>query len=475
MKSNINNNSGEILNMIKMKEILDIYSLVLKKYFEASNCKPSTRFLNNRLWLNVNYSLKVNEIPFFTKKLNDSETNTLYNYCLTLKEQCDSFNKKELKIRVDYIESKIICRNTVESRKKSSKKEKNGNKKTISIISSVEMDTVRDNLQGFKNADVRLNVESDFINGDKYYITSHDKTTALSSKDRDSEITLRIRKELEQIEIISEETRIRAVNEVQELLAGLSHMSDVIWSILCDNYITQLSNGTLKNSEAFISFNDIHFKFLEKTGKNANSTIPDDILQDYVNIIKTLNTFETNIKLNSKSLSSYYKFSSNLKFKESDTYSMDSRILKGELVYKDTERNGLLYKKPLGVRYSLDLLGRLYLVEVKMIAQIPISTLQYNKKESVKYYIRRKITKAKQMGKNRKYKSAEYNLLELMETTGFNFNKKRPTESTKSFLKNHLLRVLEEAIAEEEIISYIVPENIDFKYLDNNIIKFYWD
>ncbi|MDM0489893.1 hypothetical protein QTI29_14540 [Clostridium perfringens] len=459
--------------MVNIQKILDCYTCILNRYLEISDNKINKRFLNNREWLNDDYSFK-EDILSFVKMPYEVFDDKLIDYCCSLTDNIDNVSKSMILKRISSLESKII------SKSKLKKKEKKSIVNNISIISAIEMENVRDSMQSFKNSNVGLIVEENMLEGNKYYIASENElTNNIKSMNYDSEVKVSIRRQLEAIEIINEDSKEQAVKELQNSLLNLNANVDMMWVILCDNFIKQLSNGSLtKFGEASLTFDDIHFKFRGRSGKRDGSVVPTKTIENYIQLIKTLSSFKANIRLNTKSMKSYYNFSKNTKFKDNNSYSIDSNIINSNLIYEETiSSNGLLEKKPIGIRYNLDLLGKLYLTETKMInTKVPTAMLEYDtNKHSPAYNIYMKIVFLSNSNK-KKYPSSTFNLEDLIKIAHYNFDTKRKSFYIKRFLERQVKKALDDAVKDNLISAYSLPDekSLNIKYLDTNLIEIFY-
>ncbi|MDV5116224.1 hypothetical protein R2Q93_15550 [Clostridium perfringens] len=339
---------------------------------------------------------------------------------------------------------------------------------------------VRDTMQSFKNSNVGLVVEQNLLDGDKYYIASESELNEnVISKNYDSEVKVSIKRQLEAIEIVNEDSRERAVKELQDSLLNLNANVDMMWVILCDNFIKQLTDGSLTElGEATLNFEDIHFKFRGRDGKKDGSGIPIVTINSYVQLIKTLSSFKANIKLNTKSMKRYYNFSGNSKFKNNESYSLDSNIINSNFIYKESIlSSGVLEKIPVGVRYNLDLLGKLYLTETKMINnKVPSTMLQYDiNKHSPAYNIYMRLVYLSNSNK-KKYESVKINLDDMIRIAHFNYDTKRKSLYIKRFLNTQVKKALDDAVNDNLITSYKIPneKDLNMKYLDLNLIEIFF-
>ncbi|ELC8390968.1 hypothetical protein P5E71_14990 [Clostridium perfringens] len=459
--------------LVNIQKVLDSYTCILKKYLSLSDNKTNKRFLNNRNWLENNYDLKEN-ILSFVKMPYEVFDDELVDYCSSLTTDIDNITKSVALKRIATLESKIIAESHL------TKKEKKSTVANVSIISAAEMFKVRDTMQSFKNSNVGLVVEQNLLDGDKYYIASESELNEnVISKNYDSEVKVSIKRQLEAIEIVNEDSRERAVKELQDSLLNLNANVDMMWVILCDNFIKQLTDGSLTElGEATLNFEDIHFKFRGRDGKKDGSGIPIVTINSYVQLIKTLSSFKANIKLNTKSMKRYYNFSGNSKFKNNESYSLDSNIINSNFIYKESIlSSGVLEKIPVGVRYNLDLLGKLYLTETKMINnKVPSTMLQYDiNKHSPAYNIYMRLVYLSNSNK-KKYESVKINLDDMIRIAHFNYDTKRKSLYIKRFLNTQVKKALDDAVNDNLITSYKIPneKDLNMKYLDLNLIEIFF-
>lgn len=467
-------NNREMSFLVNIQIILNSYSCILKRYLELTNNTVNRRFLNNRPWLHKEYEF-TDDILSYIKMPYEIFTQELVDFSVDLTKDLYDIKKSTLIKRISSLESKIIS-----TAKKTNNKRKS-NISNLAIISSVEMENVRGTMQSLKNSSIGLVVEEDMLEGNKYFIAAEKElTNNIISKNRDSQIKVSIRRQLGDLETVDDSSRQIAVQELKDSLLNINANVDMIWIILCDNFIKQLDNGTLTSlGEATLTFNDIHFKFRGKTGKNSGSTIPSNTIENYIKLIKVLSSFKANIKLNTKSMKAYYNFSKNSIFKDNTTYSIDSNIINSNFIYEDVvNSNGVLERKAVGLRYNLDLLGKLYLTETKMInSNVPTTMLGYDtNKLSPAYNILMKIIFLSNSNKTNKYTSFKFTLSELIEIAHFNYDTKRKSLYIKRFLNTQVKRALDDAVKDNLIKSYDMPDekDLNIKYLESNIITIYY-
>lgn len=468
------NNNREMNFLVNIQSVLESYSCILKRYLELTNNKVNRRFLNNRPWLYRNYDF-TEDILSYIKMPYEIFNQELVDYAKGLAENVDDIEKSTLIKRISALESKIISSAKIESSRKKS------NVSSLSIISSVEMENVRGTMQSLKDSNVDLIVEENMIEGHKYFIAAENElTNSIISKNRDSQIKVSIKRQLGHLETVDDSSKQLAVQELKDSLLNLNANVDMMWVILCDNFIKQLDNGTLTElGEATLTFDEIHFKFRGKAGKNSGSTIPHSTIENYIKLVKMLSSFKANIKLNTKSMKAYYNFSKNSIFKDNNSYSIDSNIINSNFIYEDfVNKNGLLEQRIVGLRYNLDLLGKLYLTETKMInSNVPTTMLEYDtNKLSPAYNILVKIIFLANSNNKDKYTSAKFTLTELIEIAHYKFDERRKSLYIKRFLKSQVKKALDDAVKDKLIRAYDIPreEDLNMKYLDANIITIYY-
>lgn len=256
------------------------------------------------------------------------------------------------------------------------------------------------------------------------------------------------------------------VNKVTERLDTLDQTTRDIYIILFTHWMkNKISSGLENEGKAFIDLNTIHFDYRGLRGKNLNSTIHDNIYQNYKQAIDTLSGTKVRIDITKETNIAYEKIKS-LKWGSVEGFLINNvRVMWEE---KDpTKVNGIFY--------DLGIIGEAYTEHIPQINnKYPTALLQMDARNySTAKNIGNYLCYLHRCNENANNKKTLINFYKLLMESRYEVKAPYIQRHIERFLK-HLVKI-EDILKKNNIISSIeVPSDIHTKNYKEKQITVHW-
>lgn len=256
------------------------------------------------------------------------------------------------------------------------------------------------------------------------------------------------------------------VNKVAERLESLDQNIRDMYIILFNHWMkNKISDVIEDKGKAFIDLDTIHFDYRGLRGKNLNSTIYDNVYQNYIHAIDVLTSTKVRIDITKETNVAYDKIKS-LKWGAMEGFLINNI----RLIWDEKDPNKLR-----GLYYDLGLIGEAYTQHVPQINnKYPTALLQLDSKNySTAKNIGNYLCYLHRCNENTGNKLTHINFYKLLMESRYEVKAPYIQRHIDRFLK-HLFKI-EDVLKNNNIITNMeIPSDIHTNNYKNKQISIHW-
>lgn len=344
----------------KMKDILDKYLNTVEK-FRNSKGEFNSKYIAYRPWLNLKDDSSVG-LNF--KFINPTVTvDSINRFNLSL---LDDNDLTKVKRNVKKLETLLFLNYPANNRVTS---DDGKNISSIISINNGEFNVIVNGLspRGLKFTKIESIPGNRFKAGENKAISSYQDTF--------NGVTVKATHttSIDFIANLSDEDKTMALENINRAYQDMSELPKQMYRILVDKYIRMKTSGLLKDANAYISIEDIHFNYRQNAGGGeTGKSIKKETKELYLNALNELQKYTVDVDFSnaSKHLKEYSGIRGQKKIVSNSKLVVVTSILRAEEKNADSIKGKLDYTDDditnvIGFYYQLGEIGNLYIEESK--------------------------------------------------------------------------------------------------------------